>query len=154
MSNPNVSVVEKNDKTYLVLNEWDGSGGIVNVTLTRGVEISSNPVVYAGVLMYGSTSIDVIEAHFSSGINNDNVQLAITLGDSGNYFTGNATDSDGAVLQYITQTMSKAPGASVNNLLTFTYTEPPAGTDIFKDVYFLTHLGTIDPGDEVDRDPH
>ena len=154
MSNPNVSVEVKGDKTYLVLNEWNADGGVVNVTLSRGSLQSSNPDVYAGILMYGDTQIDVIEAHFSGGSNSDNVQLAIKLGDSGNYFTGNATDSNGEPLQYISQTISQAPGSTVNNLLTFTYLEPPADTDIFKDIYFYTTLGTIDPGDEVDRDPH
>ena len=154
MSNPNVSVEVKGDKTYLVLNEWDASGGVVNVTLSRGNPISSDPTVYAGLLMYGDTQIDVIEAHFSGGSNNDNVRLAITLGDAGNYYTAVATDSSGNALQFITQAISAAPGSSVNNLLTFVYTQPPADTDILKEIYFYTSLGTIDPEGEVERDPH
>jgi len=153
MSHPNVEIQINGGKTYLIINEYDGEGGSVPVTLTRGSVISNNPTVYAGILMYGTTNIDVIQAHFSNASNADNVTLEISLGDSGNAFTSHATDSDGNSLQYISQTIEASECGQANGLLVFTYSEPPVDTSILKEVYFHTSLGTIDPMEGIERDP-
>lgn len=156
-SNPNIRTLKTEKymtnavvKSVLVLNETDGSG-TVDVTLTRGDLVDgSNPPYYEGIMTYGDQEIDVIDAHFSGGVNTDRVFLRITLGDRGNTFTGIATTqpNGGTSFQYVSQAIS-------GNTLTLTYSEPPAGTTTgYTKMYFHTSMGVIDPDDEVDRDPN
>lgn len=138
-------------KTFLLLNESDGSGSVA-ITLNKGNAINgtNNPVVYEGEMTYNGQSIDVIDAVFSAGSNIDEVSAEITLG-GGNSYTGLATDqaSGGSGFTNVNQELKNN-----NTTLSLTFVEPAIGeTSGYTKMYFHTEQGVIDPAVEVERQP-